>query len=360
MWGIDAMFIRKKEIEGLSADIRRIIGGQRVDLRDNREGRLSILKNDIHTLSESLNEQAWNLQKEKSALADTLADISHQLKTPLTAMMVMAELLESAPPPEKAAEFITNLKLGLAQTGWLVNALLKMAKLESGSVVFSPVEISAKELLESALQPLHILLDIKNQRVHFLGEDVLFLCDKNWTAEALTNVIKNASEHSPENAVIHIHAGDNPLYKWLSVTDSGKGIPYTEIKSLFRRFGTGRVFSPDSGREQNMGKQNTECVTEIQGIKEQGAGKQSTEYVMEKQCAKEQGTKYITEIQGTKKQGTNYVTEKQCAKEQGTTKQSTGIGLPLALAILRGQNGDIEVDGGGGTKGASFTFKFYR
>ncbi|MCL1842281.1 MAG: HAMP domain-containing histidine kinase [Defluviitaleaceae bacterium] len=232
------MFIRKKEIEKLSADIRRIIDGQAVDVRDNTEGRLSILKNDIHTLADRLNEQAGNLQKEKAALAETLANISHQLKTPLTAMMVMAELLETA-PPEKAAEFITNLKQGLVQTGWLVNSLLKMAKLDSGSVAFNLAEITASELLNLALQPLQILLDIKSQQVLLKGE-ANFLCDKNWTAEALTNIIKNAHEHSPQGSIIEVTAGSNPLTSWLSVTDKGKGILFAEIKSLFQRFSGSR------------------------------------------------------------------------------------------------------------------------
>jgi signal transduction histidine kinase len=270
-------------MERLSADIRRIIDGQAVDLRDNLEGSLSILKNDIHTFAGSLNEQAANLQKEKSALSDTIADISHQLKTPLTAMSVMAELLETA-PPDKFAEFITNLKRSLAHTGWLVDSLLKMAKLESGSVSFSPAEVTAEELAALALQPLRVLLDIQNQRAEWTGAEngagTVFYCDRNWTAEALTNIIKNASEHSPEGSVIKISAGTNPLYKWLSVADAGKGFAYTEIKGLFQRFGGAR------------------------------AGK------------------------------------------------GTGIGLPLAMAIMRGQNGDIEVNGGKGT-GATFTIKFF-
>jgi len=271
------MIIRRKEIEQLSTDIRRIIDGQAIDMRDNLEGRLSILKNDIHTLAGRLNEQADNLQKEKIALADTLANISHQLKTPLTAMMVMVELLEGA-PPEKATEFITNLKQGLTQTGWLVDSLLKMAKLDSGSVIFNPINIMASTLLNLALQPLQILLDIKSQQVNLTGEADI-LCDKKWTAEALTNIIKNASEHSPEGSVIKITAGVNPLTSWLSVTDNGKGILATEIKGLFRRF--------------------------------------------------------------------------------GGSQQGTGIGLPLALAIMQGQNGDMEVNGGGDGTGATFTLKFY-
>ena len=228
------MIVSRREVEQLSADIRRIIDGQAVDMRDNLEGRLSILKNDIHTLAGRLNEQAATLQKEKIALANTLADISHQLKTPLTAMMVMVELLEDA-PPQKATEFITNLKQGLTQTGWLVNSLLKMAKLDSGSVAFNQVSITSGALINLALQPLQILLDIKNQQICISGEAEL-ICDKNWTAEAITNIIKNASEHSSEGSIIEISAGQNPLTRYISITDNGSGIPHTEIKGLFQRF----------------------------------------------------------------------------------------------------------------------------
>jgi len=234
------MIISRKEIEELSADIRRIIDGQALDLRDNLEGQLSILKNDIHTLAGRLNEQAGNLHQEKIALANTLADISHQLKTPLTAMGVMIDLLESA-PPDKAAEFIVNLKQGLTQTKWLVSALLKMAKLESGSVAFSRGRVAAKELLDLALQPLKILLDIKDQQIKLEGVEI-FYCDKNWTAEALTNIIKNASEHSPTGSEIKISTGSNPMASWIAVSDMGKGIPLAESRNVFKRFkgqGTG-------------------------------------------------------------------------------------------------------------------------
>ena len=232
------MIISKKEITALSQDVRKIIDGQATDLRDNLEGRLSILKNDINTLAGRLNEQAASLQKEKAAMANTLADISHQLKTPLTAMIVMVELLESA-PPDKRTEFISNLKQGLTQTEWLANALLKMAKLESGSVEFNPVHILASQLLDAALSPLGILLDIKDQRINLTGDARLY-CDKNWTAEAITNIIKNASEHSPPGSVIEIAAGANPISSWISVTDAGDGIPASEIKGLFKRFGGSR------------------------------------------------------------------------------------------------------------------------
>jgi signal transduction histidine kinase len=234
------MIISKHEIEKLSANIRKIIDGHGVDILDNREGRLSILKNDIYTLANQMSEQRDNLQKERDNLRDTLADISHQLKTPLTSMMIMVDLLEDTleqdvPAPEKQAEFIANIKMGLTRTEWLVSSLLKMARLDSGTVVFAREGIDAAALIERAIEPLQILLDVKNQRV-IIGGEANLVCDKRWTAEALTNIIKNASEYSPDGGEICIASGSNPICAWISVTDSGKGIPDSEIPLLFKRF----------------------------------------------------------------------------------------------------------------------------
>ncbi|MDR1737102.1 MAG: HAMP domain-containing histidine kinase [Oscillospiraceae bacterium] len=228
------MPIRKKDIKRLSADVRRIIDGQVFDLRDNREGVFSILKNDIHTLANLKNEQVAALKHDRDTLKNTLADISHQLKTPLTSMMIMAELLENA-PPEKAAEFAANIKTSLLRMEWLVSALLKMAKLDAGAVEFSRESVKASALAKLALDPLQILLEIRNQRAEVAGDTDL-LCDSRWTAEALSNLLKNASEYSPDGGVIRIESGKNPVCAWISVTDSGAGIPSEEITGLFRRF----------------------------------------------------------------------------------------------------------------------------
>jgi len=229
------MIVSKKEAEKLAEDIRNIIDGKKIDLRDNLEGRLSIIKNEVHTLANRLNEQAESLENDKRKLTDTLADISHQLKTPLTSMKMMVELLEDA-PKEKTDEFILNLKQGLTQTNWLVNSLLKMAKLDSGTVLFNPTEIKTNELIELATLPLKILLDIKNQEIIKPASDIILTCDKNWTAEALTNIIKNALEHSPSGSKIVVETGKNPLSTWISVADSGNGLTNAKIKNLFNRF----------------------------------------------------------------------------------------------------------------------------
>jgi signal transduction histidine kinase len=118
---------------------------------------------------------------------------------------------------------------------WLVSALLKMARLDAGATEFSPERIDARALVRLALEPLRILLEVKNQSAEVLCETELF-CDRRWTAEALTNVIKNASEYSPEGGKIVIELGMNPICSWISVTDSGAGISAADIARLFRRY----------------------------------------------------------------------------------------------------------------------------
>ncbi|MDR0434996.1 MAG: HAMP domain-containing histidine kinase [Gracilibacteraceae bacterium] len=273
------MLIDKRQIVKLSADIRRVIDGQDVDFRDNREGVFSILKNDIHTLARLKNEQVDALKRDKAALKDAIADISHQLKTPYTSMMIMADLLENA-PPAKQAEFIAGIRTELARTEWLVAALLKMARLDAGVVEFGRRPVRAEVLVALALEPLQILLDVKNQTVTASGT-AEFICDEGWTAEALTNVLKNASEHSPAGGAIRVQSGENPICAWISVTDSGAGISNAEIAKLFKRF-------------------------------------------------------------------------------EGSRGGGYGIGLPLARAVMRGQNGDVQIDGKNGGGGATFTLKLFK
>lgn len=108
------MLIKKSEVTELSNNIRKAIDGQMVDFRDNREGAWSILKNDIHTLVSLKSENVDAFSRERDLMAESLANISHQLKTPLTSMMLMADLLETA-PGDKQAEFIANIKIGLTR-----------------------------------------------------------------------------------------------------------------------------------------------------------------------------------------------------------------------------------------------------
>lgn len=197
------MWIRKKEIERLSEFAKGSISGEEADIRDNKEGAFSVLKNDIYSLVNTKNEQIKITESERDILAECMADISHQLKTPISSIMIMTDLLEAA-EPEKRAEFIHNIKLSLNKLEWLVGALLKMAKIDAHTITFSKADVKVSELIEAVKPSVNILLDINNQTLE-LANDCVINCDKRWTVEALTNIIKNAIEQEhqvPENQLL--------------------------------------------------------------------------------------------------------------------------------------------------------------
>lgn len=238
------MLIKKEEVLSLSEGIRSAIEGQEFDPRDNTEGAFSILKNDIYTLIRLEKEQRQAAVEEKEHLAQYLSDISHQLKTPITSMLLMTELMERA-PEEKQREFMNCMKKEVRHMEWLVTVLLKMAKLDSAAVAFIPEEICVRELLKETLRSLEIMLDVRNQTIS-LKRDLSLFCDRKWTAEALLNLLKNASECSAEGSEIVLDCGENPIYRWISVTDTGEGLSKEQIAGLFRRY-------ENSGKENGYG-----------------------------------------------------------------------------------------------------------
>jgi signal transduction histidine kinase len=238
------VWIRKKEVLELSKGIRRAIDGENFDPRDNREGAFSVLKNDIYTLIHLEQDEKLAAVEEKEHLAQYLSDISHQLKTPITSLLLMTELMEGA-TDDKKREFLLNMKREVRHMEWLTAALLKMAKLDSAVIYFHRAEISLRELLKEALKSIDIMLDVRNQTVALRGDPVL-LCDRKWTAEALINLLKNASECSGEGSEIVVDGGENPVYRFISVTDAGEGLSKKQLSGLFRRF-------ENSGKENGYG-----------------------------------------------------------------------------------------------------------
>lgn len=228
------MWISKQELAALSTELRRAINGETVEFRDNQEGALSVLKNDLHTLVTQLSAERDAADAARTEFAEYMENITHQLKTPVTSMMLMADLLEAA-PPERQEEFLANIRTSLARMNWLVDTLLKLAKLDAGAVQFERAAVTTQALIEAALSPLAILLDVQDQQVA-LANDAVLHCDKRWTVEALTNLLKNACEASPPGSTIHVDAGENPLYEWLSVRDGGSGLSREEMAQLFVRF----------------------------------------------------------------------------------------------------------------------------
>jgi signal transduction histidine kinase len=240
---------RYREIGKLSGYLQQIANGDfRLDVRDNHEGELSLLKSNIYKVTKMLSEQGTVLHEDKTKLTNAISDISHQLKTPLTSMMVMADLLRDKQlDDEKRSEFTRNLQVQLERMEWLVSSLLKLSKIDARTITFKKEEIQVSSLIQTAIEPLLIPMDIKMQTYSITGEDqVTLVGDFNWITEALINIIKNCVEHTPEKGTITIHFSENALFTEIVISDNGKGISKEELPYIFKRFYKGKNASDES------------------------------------------------------------------------------------------------------------------
>ncbi|AJG98805.1 histidine kinase [Clostridium beijerinckii] len=244
-------FIKREygELEKLSGYLRRICNGEySLDIRDNEEGELSILKNEIYKVTLMLSKQGELLKKEKMQLADAISDISHQLKTPLTSMRVMSDLLsDNDLEAEKRIEFTNNIEMQLDRMQWLLTSLLKLSKIDAGTVSFKKDRVAVSELIRKSTEPLLIPIEIKNQTLVIEGvSNVSFIGDLYWTTEALINIIKNCIEHTGEDGRISIFFDENPLFTEIKISDNGSGIEKEDLPYIFKRFYKGKNAGEDS------------------------------------------------------------------------------------------------------------------
>lgn len=233
---------RGEKISRLCGEIDDILrGAENIDLGEYCEGELSILSDEIRKLTVRLREQNSALLGDKQFMKEALEDMTHQLRTPLTAMLLVLGMLRRPELSERErAEHIQELYGLLSRMQRLLETTLGLSRLEAGAVEFKAEEIPVKALIEEALEPLSISMELKSitLQTEIEGEPV-FLGDRQYCAEAVSNILKNCMEHTPEGGEITISAAENALYTGIVITDSGSGIPEQELPRVFERFHRG-------------------------------------------------------------------------------------------------------------------------
>ena len=234
-----------------------LAGNYNLDIRDYEDGILSSLKNDVYKMSVLLKEDKERALEQQKYLESVLSDISHQLRTPLTSMYVMNDLLSDGKVRGKQKKEILNKnRAQLERIEWLITTLLKMSRIDAGTVTFKEEKVVTKELIKKALEPINIPIELKKQTVLIVGDKKsTVILDQKWTVEAFVNLLKNAHEHTPVGGMIIIKITDNPLFTEFLIQDNGTGIAKEDLPHIFERFYKGKNSSSESiGIGLNMSK----------------------------------------------------------------------------------------------------------
>ena len=216
---------------------------------ENSEDELSILKNELYKVTVMLRENASNSLKDKINLKIALEDISHQLKTPLTSILLILDNLIDNPEMDyqTRVEFLHDLKRESIRIQSLIQSILKLSKFDSNTVQFIKQDIYLKQIVDEAIKNTESLADLKNIKINVEGNKKIKLnCDLLWQTEAVTNILKNCIEHSSENTKIDIKYNNNSVYSYITITDYGEGISKEDIPHIFERFYRGKNSANES------------------------------------------------------------------------------------------------------------------
>ena len=239
----------------------------------SEEGELAILHSEIGKMTVCLREQTDQLLADKRLLSDAIADLFHQIRTPLTSMNLTVSLLaDDQLAPETRLRYLHELKGQLARIQWITETLLKLSKLDAQTVRFAPESVSVAELIEQAAEPLRIQMELKD--VDFTVEgDATIALDRAWTVEALSNILKNCFEHTPSGGSIAVRTESSPVFVRIFVRDSGTGFDPTDLPHVFERFYRGKNASADSIgiglalTREIVASQNGTVTASVQNIK---------------------------------------------------------------------------------------------
>ena len=232
---------RYRRIAELASDINLILHGDNaITMGDYAEGELGILRSEIYKMTIRLREQQQKLMNDKVYLADSIADISHQIRTPLTSINLLVQFLSEPNLTDERRQQLTQELYGLlSRIEWLITTLLKISKLDAGTVQFKEEQVSMATLINKSCAPLLVPIELRGQDlvIHATGD---FVGDLAWTCEAIGNIVKNCMEHTPEGGKIEIEASENALYTEIVIKDNGTGISKEDMPHIFERFYKGK------------------------------------------------------------------------------------------------------------------------
>lgn len=241
---------QNKEIKKIARCIEEINKkNYSINIDENSEDELSILKNELYKITIMLKEDAENSKKDKLKLKDSLSDISHQLKTPLTSINIMLDNILDNPEMDNNTKekFIQNIKREITNISSLVGEILKLSKFDASVIKFEEQQVFINDLVKSAISNVEMMAELKNINIEVNNQDnIKLVCDAKWQIEAITNILKNCIEHSKDDSTITIDIDSNKIYKQITIKDNGEGIDEKDLPHIFERFYKGKNSSKDS------------------------------------------------------------------------------------------------------------------
>lgn len=229
---------RQIKIEKLTRYIQKLSNKEySLDIEENSEDELNSLKNELYKITVMLKETADNSVASREALSASVSDISHQLKTPLTSILILLDNLNESENMDNDTrkDFLREISKQIKDMNFLVIALLQLSRLDAGVVEFLEENINLSNMLYEIKNNLEIMAEVKNVELNIEGKkDVYINGDYNWNKEAIQNIIKNAIEHA--NSKVTVDISENDVYTKIEITDDGDGINENDIKHIFERF----------------------------------------------------------------------------------------------------------------------------
>lgn len=260
-------FWRHKEIRRLASQIDEVLhNGRSLDFTSYREGDVAVLANELGKMVARLSRLSDSLSKERNALADALADISHQTRTPLTAISLRLPAIEAAEDPRERKRLVRELESMIERMSWLQTTLLKIAKVDAGAIHVERRKVLVDEIVQRAIKPLEPSFDLRDITLLVeLDEDVAFQGDLLWSAEAIQNIAKNCMEHTPAGGAVRIKASENALATTIIITDTGAGFAEADLPHLFDRFYRGTNANAPEKEGFGIGLSLAQSLISVQG-----------------------------------------------------------------------------------------------